>query len=1055
MKTKKLARLRIRLLVFGIILTTVMFNAGSFISLMVEQEGILKGGYRIAAGILLLISAFGGLMIVASDILLKKLKKSTVPPILFGCLTPAHLSIILSLHLTIIYISLYWFFSVSNDRISFLLFFAGCGVLVSICFALIRKSVVIRERRMGMMAQRDSSAVKDGNSKTVIQENPGDERLDNSAVKNGDSKQVIQENTQGAAAPKNDQIQICPVCKIPKPVFGSGMCLDCSKESDKQIRQFRRRLQEIKREKGYEYLDKHVLGMDYFQSLFSCKRNDWGHMKLRYPDKMSYGINLLTGISLEMRNAQLTIAGESRKSVTAYVRSYADMVVQSSQSSDSAYGLLYGINESNWVNKLSSVVEKEASKTIQKVLDDPSGLPPSNDSVPSSVKEIRLPAKIYDHLHLVALKQVDADHITAKRMTVNELIDRIAPFGGWIQGGGVLFCEAEKDLLESAVPNGGSQRISLSAVCMETYALKVGENWYLLKQFAESSTGFVGIVRADGFSTHPNLKKDGDTNDLWGNDYAEYHSETPPEDGAVLCLRIELGDLIVEDNLVTLSNEPTPSKLDAPQRNTAILPALAVDKNDPVNTAPQKVIPDVNTPVRLTASGLRLRIEKFGLNEDVLSHLLIRDSEISADLLMSGGSPFMRCDGADKWSGATSIDSMRGPASFSGLSFEEALKKVTGAVEYMLKHLESDVRYGESGADKKMEIQSENSSESLAPKRTFVCPQCKKELPIKYLYKNGMCTYCCEHPAPKPKEKPRLRNIGGVRPQPSESTIRDPYAYERKHVWAKQIELIYIPDMSVPCEPVDGASQEEVRRYYTVSDETIYIDSRDGHLISASVDVPAFNACGASRSDMPCEYEYMHDKVKKYINESRVKFSVKDPAVLLELNEYNWEDWLLKYKYDCIGTKKDQLGTKGSYATSAPKRSESRQPETNTRISSTDDRKLERLFEWEDRSKDIYEATGICFSYDLVSREPYSHSFHYVDAGCGSIGGNCYSTDTCTTWDSLLKNVKDAQNNEKISCSWDMKIWEQVCRDYAEHPEMKCESLDELMKLLKERRSRD
>ncbi len=61
--------------------------------------------------------------------------------------------------------------------------------------------------------------------------------------------------------------------------------------------------------------------------------------------------------------------------------------------------------------------------------------------------------------------------------------------------------------------------------------------------------------------------------------------------------------------------------------------------------------------------------------------------------------------------------------------------------------------------------------------------------------------------------------------------------------------------------------------------------------------LPAFNSTAASRSDSTISYDDMHELVKRYMKEPRVKFYVKDPASLLNLNENNWEDWMLTYKY--------------------------------------------------------------------------------------------------------------------------------------------------------------
>ena len=220
-------------------------------------------------------------------------------------------------------------------------------------------------------------------------------------------------------------------------------------------------------------------------------------------------------------------------------------------------------------------------------------------------------------------------------------------------------------------------------------------------------------------------------------------------------------------------------------------------------------------------------------------------------------------------------------------------------------------------------------------KRTFVCPGCKKELPIKYIYKDGRCADCfnklkseklpvhtaktyktvtfvcrgCNKTLPiKDLYKNRLCTDCYILQNPWEKAIieaaksktpryYDPYAYERENVWKYQEDLFYIPDLSPARKPKKDAAWMERERYYTDFHENVFIDNRDGHLISANFSVPAFNSRAASRSDFTISYDEMHKMVERYLHEPRVNFSVDDPASLLDLNEDNWEEWLLKNKY--------------------------------------------------------------------------------------------------------------------------------------------------------------
>ena len=132
--------------------------------------------------------------------------------------------------------------------------------------------------------------------------------------------------------------------------------------------------------------------------------------------------------------------------------------------------------------------------------------------------------------------------------------------------------------------------------------------------------------------------------------------------------------------------------------------------------------------------------------------------------------------------------------------------------------------------------------------------------------------------------------------KPGSSRYWDPYSYKRND-WYHQESLFRIPEMSSQGEPGSDATPEQRERYYTSSDTEIYIDNRNGNLIRASFSVPAFNMAAASRSDTEITYDKMHELVKKYLNVPAVKFYVNEPAVLLDLNEENWEEWLLTYIY--------------------------------------------------------------------------------------------------------------------------------------------------------------
>jgi hypothetical protein len=196
---------------------------------------------------------------------------------------------------------------------------------------------------------------------------------------------------------------------------------------------------------------------------------------------------------------------------------------------------------------------------------------------------------------------------------------------------------------------------------------------------------------------------------------------------------------------------------------------------------------------------------------------------------------------------------------------------------------------------------------------TFVCSRCKKELPIKYLYKANMCTSCYE--TAKQEREAEKKRMASNSVRPVKSTLRDtnrqslpryydPYSYEREHVWKYQVELMYIPDFL----PVRKLGSNSSREDYDSGHEIIYIDDRNGNLIRASYSAPAFNTTAGSRDDYPITYEKLHELAVKYMNEPRVKYNVTDRSALLELNKDNWMEWMLTHleKYRSMKAKPEK-----------------------------------------------------------------------------------------------------------------------------------------------------
>ena len=78
------------------------------------------------------------------------------------------------------------------------------------------------------------------------------------------------------------------------------------------------------------------------------------------------------------------------------------------------------------------------------------------------------------------------------------------------------------------------------------------------------------------------------------------------------------------------------------------------------------------------------KIAEFGLDQEVLDHIVIEGEWIRTDLSMPGGGPYMRGSG-DSWSGAYSYDDMRGPQGiFNNVPFEEAFGNIAKIVDNMI-----------------------------------------------------------------------------------------------------------------------------------------------------------------------------------------------------------------------------------------------------------------------------------------------------------------------------------------------------------------------------------
>lgn len=120
----------------------------------------------------------------------------------------------------------------------------------------------------------------------------------------------------------------------------------------------------------------------------------------------------------------------------------------------------------------------------------------------------------------------------------------------------------------------------------------------------------------------------------------------------------------------------------------------------------------------------------------------------------------------------------------------------------------------------------------------------------------------------------------------------DIYAYKRNNEWKYQVQLASFSSGASPVPP-----DSDDPRAFISSSETIYIDTRNGKLISATFHSDAFNPTSSSRSDWPVTYEQLHIIVERQAENPNAHFCVKDPSLLLLLNEKNWEEWLLVHIY--------------------------------------------------------------------------------------------------------------------------------------------------------------
>lgn len=101
------------------------------------------------------------------------------------------------------------------------------------------------------------------------------------------------------------------------------------------------------------------------------------------------------------------------------------------------------------------------------------------------------------------------------------------------------------------------------------------------------------------------------------------------------------------------------------------------------STVPTTVTPEKTAALSNNKSTWE-KIAEFGLNQDILGHIVIKGEWIRTDLSMPGGGPYMRGSG-DSWSGAYSYDDMRGPQGiFNNVPFEEAFGNIAKIVDNMI-----------------------------------------------------------------------------------------------------------------------------------------------------------------------------------------------------------------------------------------------------------------------------------------------------------------------------------------------------------------------------------
>ena len=105
-----------------------------------------------------------------------------------------------------------------------------------------------------------------------------------------------------------------------------------------------------------------------------------------------------------------------------------------------------------------------------------------------------------------------------------------------------------------------------------------------------------------------------------------------------------------------------------------------------------KIIESVKRKIRNQSNTERTweKIAEFGLDQEVLDHIVVEGDWIRTDLSMPGGGPYMRGSG-DSWSGAYSYDDMRGPQGrFKNVPFKEAFGNIAEIVDNMINSPESD-----------------------------------------------------------------------------------------------------------------------------------------------------------------------------------------------------------------------------------------------------------------------------------------------------------------------------------------------------------------------------